>query len=159
MTTLKYLRVKKAKEVRPWQRKTLADALKRLATEVVEDPETGCLVWQGSKTSVGYGDLRYDGKHKLAHRLAYENARGPIPEGLYIDHLCRRRDCINPDHMEPVTHAENLKRARKDKCFRGHPRSGDNLYISPLRGLRQCRECNRMRSSAAALKRKVARRG
>jgi hypothetical protein len=128
--------------------KTLADALQRLATEVVEDPETGCLVWQGSKTAQGYGDLRFDHKHKLAHRLAYENAKGPIPEGLYIDHLCRRRDCINPDHLEPVTHAENLKRARKDRCFRGHRRSGDNLYISPLRGLRQCRECNRIRGAA-----------
>lgn len=69
--------------------------------------ETPCLIWPGSVNHAGYGRC-WGGQ---AHRVAYERVYGPIAEGLELDHLCRQRDCVNPDHCEPVTHAENTRRA------------------------------------------------
>jgi HNH endonuclease len=74
------------------------------------EPETGCWVWERSLTTKGYGNTSKDGKTALAHRVYYEQAKGPIPEGLQIDHLCRNRACVNPDHMEAVPQQENLRR-------------------------------------------------
>jgi hypothetical protein len=94
--------------------------------ELIEiDPASGCHVWQGRKNAKGYGQV---GRHGLAHRVAYEAACGPIPDGLVIDHLCRNRACCNPAHMEPVTPGENVRRgncppmvnARKTHCKSGH---------------------------------------
>jgi hypothetical protein len=133
---------------------TLEFVLNRLATEVVEDPETGCLLWQGGKISQGYGEIALNGRKQLAHRIAYEGAKGPIPEGLQIDHLCRRRNCVNPDHLEPVTQAENLKRARQTHCKRGHALTDDNVYVSPKLKLRQCRKCNAIRRAASLERRR-----
>lgn len=83
--------------------------------------ETPCWIWQLKKThptarsSGGYGTLRAKGKEYLAHRYYYEQHRGPIPEGLTLDHLCRVRHCVNPEHLEPVTHLENVRRGRSMK--------------------------------------------
>jgi hypothetical protein len=68
--------------------------------------ENGCWLWQRTIDRGGYGALN----GSTAHRFVYEMYRGPIPEGLHIDHLCRVRHCVNPDHMEPVTKAENCRR-------------------------------------------------
>lgn len=76
---------------------------------LVEVTATGCWRWLGHCLSSGYG--RVGARGILAHRLAYEELVGPIPDGLEIDHLCRNRGCVNPAHLEPVTHVENLRRA------------------------------------------------
>jgi hypothetical protein len=74
--------------------------------QYVVDENTGCWNWQLGKTGRGYGSLN----NVMAHRLYYRKHKGPIPEGLTIDHLCRNKVCVNPDHLEPVTLQENLRR-------------------------------------------------
>lgn len=112
----------------------------------------GCWIYTGSK-SEGYGRIRYEGRNVPAHRLSYEFIVGEIPEGLMLDHLCRNRACINPDHLEPVTNKENILRgvgtgainAKKTHCLRGHELSGKNISIRTTRGLRwrACLACER----------------
>lgn len=83
--------------------------------------DTPCWTWQLRKTlpnkrsSGGYGQLRHKGREYLAHRFYYERAKGEIPDGLTLDHLCRNRDCVNPDHLEPVTLLVNVRRSRSMK--------------------------------------------
>lgn len=90
-------------------KKTLED---RFWSYVVKTP--GCWLWAGALTGkrVGpkYGHLKTGEKHVMAHRYSYELAKGAIPEGLQIDHLCNLSLCVNPDHLEPVTLQENIKR-------------------------------------------------
>lgn len=76
---------------------------------IVDD--NGCWIWQKSMTPQGYGTIRGEG----AHRVFYEDAKGPIPEGLHLDHLCRTPACVNPDHLEPVTNELNSWRGDKAK--------------------------------------------
>jgi hypothetical protein len=79
-----------------------------------------------------------------AHRWAYEAFVGPIPEGLEIDHLCRNRACVNPAHLDPVTHQENMSRgkaARMTHCHKGHPFDEANTRMEAY-GSRRCKECN-----------------
>ena len=118
----------------------------------------GCWLWLGSTSDCGYGQL-WDGQAKrmdLAHRYFYEVCRGPIPAGLTLDHLCRRRNCVRPSHLEPATNSENILRgvspsalnARKTHCKRGHPFDAENTrYARNGKGVlgRVCRACNRMR--------------
>lgn len=109
-----------------------------------------CWLWTASLDTRGYGQfgIRH-GKLVRAHRYAYESLAGPHDAGLELDHLCRVRRCVNPDHLEPVTHRTNVlrgvapvaKRARQTHCRRGHPLTGSNLYIKP-NGTRQCRRCH-----------------
>src|SRR5882672_6137680 len=88
-----------------------------------------CWLWTGSRTRKGYGRVQWDGRTVQAHRLVYELLVGPIPVGLYLDHLCRNPRCVRPDHCEPVSNGENVLRgfgppavnARKTHCLRGHP--------------------------------------
>lgn len=115
------------------------------------DAATGCWNWLLCLDRGGYGVASFQGRYARAHRLIYELHKGPIPEGLVIDHLCRNRRCVNPDHLEPVTQRENLLRgdtfqarnAAKTHCIHGHPLSGENLYVHPGRGVRDCRTCRR----------------
>ncbi|MFB6955450.1 HNH endonuclease signature motif containing protein [Streptomyces sp. NPDC056309] len=113
-----------------------------------------CWIWTGAKSGGGYGHLSRRGKFIAAHRYAWEMLVGPIPEGLDLDHLCRVRACVNPDHLEPVTRRENLRRGagrlrppeardRKKECPRGHPYDAENTYIAPSDGSQKCRECSR----------------
>ena len=113
------------------------------------DEETGCWNWNGVTTR-GYGHIMRDGVRYRAHRYMYEQHVGLIPDGMQLDHLCRNRSCVNPEHLEPVTCRENLmrgetfaaKNSAKTHCVKGHPLSGDNLYIEP-KGTRACKECRR----------------
>lgn len=110
----------------------------------------GCWLWQGTIMTNGYGFFRAAGHGYLAHRFAYSLLVGEIAPRLQIDHLCRNRSCVNPAHLRLVSLKENVLagvgrsavNARKTECTKGHPLSGDNLYINP-RGQRCCRECYR----------------
>lgn len=119
--------------------------------------DSGCMLWLGGLNGVGYGQFYGTGGERIyAHRWSYEHHVGPIPEGLVLDHLCRVRNCVNPDHLEPVTHAENILRgegpsarhAQKSHCPAGHLYAGRNLYVHPTKGYRTCRECGRIRAAA-----------
>lgn len=123
----------------------------RFWAKVVQDGDGW--IWTGARNSKGYGQWAVTGRSRSVHRLAYEAFVGPIPARLVLDHLCRRRTCLNPDHLEPVTDAENSRRsglvlssinAAKTHCLRGHPLSGDNLVMKKRgtrRPVRNCREC------------------
>lgn len=83
-----------------------------LGHEISPEPNTGCWIWTGASTEKGYGLVTIAGRSFQTHRLGYELAKGKIPDALQIDHLCRMPSCVNPEHMEAVTAAENQKRAR-----------------------------------------------
>lgn len=126
----------------------------------------GCWIWTGYRQPEGYG--RVDAKTKLtssgtrlAHRIAYELLVGPIPDGLHLDHLCRIPACVNPDHLEPVTSAENTRRGLhgelRTECKRGHELTPENTRIRASDNSRKCRQCDREDAAAkrAAMPKKV----
>ena len=83
---------------------------RRFASKIERQPD-GCWRWTDALTPAGYGRLLANGKTLLAHRISYELLNGPIPLGFEIDHLCRNRACVNPDHLEAVAHRDNMRRA------------------------------------------------
>lgn len=110
-----------------------------------------CWHWQGHVSQLGYGQFTMDGLTVLAHRFAYEDVVGPIPNGLVIDHLCRVRDCVNPEHLEVVTQAENTRRGLSGvlkpaltHCPSGHDYDEENTrYVQGKYPI--CRTCDRIR--------------
>ena len=108
-----------------------------------------CWLWTGCVGTKGYGYARSDGRNALAHRVAWQMYRGEIPSGLQIDHLCRNRKCVRPEHMELVTIRTNVLRgiglsainARKTHCIRGHEFIGENVKI--WNGYRLCVPCRK----------------
>lgn len=114
------------------------------------DKTDTCWLWTAWIERTGYGRFWLDGWNQIAHRVAYELYVGPIPEGLEIDHLCRVRRCVNPDHLEPVTTRENVRRmiphrtsyqSLRDACPNGHPYDEDNTIVTATG--RQCLMCKR----------------
>jgi hypothetical protein len=127
------------------------DEVRRFFEHVYLAP-TGHWIWLGSTNPGGYGTFNIGKRKGGAHRLSWELRNGPIPKDLVIDHLCRTPRCVNPDHLEPVTQAENLRRGmsptwtaiRDGKCRKGHPITDPtNLWIGPT-GERKCRACMKL---------------
>ncbi len=111
-----------------------------------------CWLWTGAPNAAGYAMLYMSPTNKprvdYAHRFSYRLFIGPIPVGLDLDHLCRVRHCVNPDHLEPVTRKENIHRGLrgvlKTHCIRGHAFDEENTVLTSQG--RQCRVCNKMRA-------------
>jgi len=110
-----------------------------------------CWLWTGATRRDGYGLIRVKSIYRRAHRVAYEELIGPIPAEMTLDHLCRNRNCVNPDHLDVVTRGENTRRgvshqALKTHCPQGHEYTSDNTYVSPSRpNARYCISCMRER--------------
>jgi hypothetical protein len=113
--------------------------------KVMPEPNTGCWLWTASLGTGGYGSGWVPSlkRHMVAHRAVYRLFHEDVPKHLTLDHKCRVRWCVNPTHLEAVPFAENIRRgslASQIDCKRGHPLSGDNIYVSRT-GARQCKQC------------------
>ena len=122
-----------------------------------------CWEWTGARGRHGYGNFGDNGKTWRAHRWAYERLVGQIAAGLTLDHLCRNRACVNPDHLDPCTQQANNSRVpnfghrpKKMECKWGHSLSGDNLYVQKKTGYRYCRTCSNARRTAYMERRRSA---
>ncbi len=125
------------------------DPYERLMKRVVKQPN-GC--WLAKSSKGWYSQVSFGFRNNLmGHRVVYERLKGKIPEGMHLDHLCRVKNCVNPDHLEPVTIKENVLRgvglsaqnAKKTHCIRGHPFNEDNTLYKMRNGrlIRSCRAC------------------
>lgn len=120
----------------------------QVAARVWPEPMSGCWLWEGSAVPRGYGTMTVAQTPRRVHVFVYEALVGPVPEGLELDHLCNTPACCNPAHLEPVTHAENVRRAaaRRTHCPKGHAWTPENTYRRVHRNgavSRNCRACNR----------------
>lgn len=132
-----------------------ASVAERLARRTALDAN-GCLVWTGPKITNGYAQMMVNGRRHVVDRIAYELAKGPIPAGLFLDHLCRNRACCNPEHLEPVTNRENTIRGRSGEaqralaaarvhCPNGHEYTTETVRL--VSGRRRCLICKRARDN------------
>ena len=112
------------------------------------EPMSGCWLWLGTVLGDGYGQVCFNGRRWAAHRIFYLFLKGPLVDGLVIDHKCKNTTCVNPDHLEQVTGQVNsivrgsgplAENYRKTHCKRGHPLSGSNLIL--VKRGRACRVC------------------
>lgn|SRR3990167_4753588 len=117
---------------------------------VIPEPNSGCWLWLGPVGNAGYAVINLKGRRMNAQRGSYIAHFGPVSAGLDVDHLCRNTLCVNPEHLEAVTHRENCRRrsAHITTCRAGHPYD----YID-IRGHRRCRQCDRAQKARAILKR------
>lgn len=134
-------------------------ALERIMART--DRSGACWLWTGRLNRDGYAEMKLHGRTLMAHRVAYQELVGRIPDGLELDHRCRVRHCVNPEHLEPVTDRENSLRsdsipaanARKTHCDHGHPFDEANTYWQG--GRRHRRACNLERVRAYKARRKA----
>ena len=126
-------------------------AVERVFRKALPEPNSGCWLWDGV-LSDGYGATEVRGRQVKAHRFAYEALVGPVPQGLVLDHKCRTRCCVNPEHLDPVAQGENARRgetgqhlAKRTHCPRGHEYSEDNTGRGSLlqKNHRRCLTCHR----------------
>jgi hypothetical protein len=119
------------------------DDAQRILARSIQQGE--CIVWNGAANGKGYGCIGINGKSQLTHRVVYQETVAPIRSDLTIDHTSRVRLCVNVDHMELVTRAENVRRAldHKTHCVRGHELTGDNIHVHERPGYvaRRCKPC------------------
>lgn len=116
------------------------------------EEEDECWLWMGSMYNNGYGKIGKTGY--MVHRIAYELTQGDVPEDMCLDHLCKQRNCVNPEHLEVVTLVENVmrgesqhaKNARKTHCINGHEFTPENTYHRSDRNTRECIACRRTTS-------------
>lgn len=121
----------------------------------------GCWVWLRGRDSDGYGIAYVGGKPRRAHKAAYESMVAPVPAGLQLDHLCRNTSCVNPEHLEPVTPRENVRRsnhityrtAARPACSHGHAYDVENTRIDK-RGHRVCVTCAKRRAREVRARKK-----
>ena len=139
-------------------------AQERILAWSIPEPNTGCWLWLGTLFGKGYARCHWTGLGTCAaHRVSYEAFVGPIPDGLTIDHLCRVKCCVNPQHLEPVTNRENFFRSNnpialqihKTHCKHGHPLFGRNLYPRG-KGWRACKACANAAQKAYQARKKLA---
>jgi len=140
--------------VNPYRGKTSLPPIARFENLFIPEPNSGCWLWTGALDAKGYGVFSLPGRKRVrAHRFSFEFYCYEVRADLDIDHLCRMRSCVNPDHLEPVTHKENMRRSpvvgKWDRgvithCPHGHEYTPDNSYLH--KGVRHCRSCGRIRS-------------
>jgi len=127
----------------------------RIERKISPEPNTGCWLWAGGDAGEGYGASYHNKKVKRAHIVVYELLVGPVPQGLTLDHTCRVRCCVNPDHLEPVTRVVNImrgegacaKHARKTHCPQGHEYTRENTQL--WKTYRYCKACHNKLTLAA----------
>lgn len=126
--------------------KVTRDPMERFIEKV--DKSGDCWLWISSLKPAGYGEFHYLGRIEYAHRWLFERTNGPIPAGHDLDHLCRVRSCVNPEHLEPVIRRINTARGLNkaanailnNRCWVGHEFNSDNTYIQADGG-RRCKRC------------------
>lgn len=125
-----------------------AESLNRFMSKVRKT--TTCWMWEGSLRGHGYGQFYLNGSMAAAHRISYQHFVGPIPIGLVLDHICRVRTCVNPEHLRTITNKENVLigignsavNKRKTHCKNGHAFDDKNTYFSGNLTWRRCKACD-----------------
>jgi hypothetical protein len=127
--------------------------IEKIGHRITVDINTGCWLWNGAKTQGGYATVYVDGRLTSGHRFMFEQITGAIPESYELDHKCSVRHCINPDHLEPVLHKENIRRGagpmfRNGLCQRGHVIAETGVHISGKH--QRCLACRKLRDALSS---------